>query len=104
MAKPSNTIDTYDQVGIREDLSDVIHNVDPDETPFYSACAKAKATQTYHEWQTDTLRGSQSNAHIEGDDTAAEARTATARLGNYTQRRKKGRPRQGNGLPNPSGS
>ena len=85
MAQPSNTIDTYDQVGIREDLSDVIHNVDPDETPFYSACAKAKATNTYHEWQTDTLRGSQSNAHIEGGDTAAEARTATTRLGNYTQ-------------------
>ena len=36
MAQPTNTFDTYDSVGIREDLSDVIYNVDPSETPFYS--------------------------------------------------------------------
>lgn len=85
MAQPTNTFDSYDAVGIREDLSDVIYNVDPDETPFYSACSKAKAANTFHEWQTDTLRASAENAHIEGDDTTAEARTATTRLGNYTQ-------------------
>ena len=85
MAQPTNTFDSYDMTGIREDLSDVIYDVSPSETPFYSACAKAKATNTYHEWQTDALRASADNAHIEGDDTAAEARTATSRLGNYTQ-------------------
>jgi len=56
-----------------------------EDTPFYSTCAKAKARNTYHEWQTDALRSSAANAHIEGDATAAEARTATTRLGNYTQ-------------------
>ena len=85
MAQPANSFDSYDAVGIREDLSDVIHNITPDETPFYSACSKATAKNTYHEWQTDTLRDSAVNAHIEGDDTTAEARTATVRLGNYTQ-------------------
>jgi len=85
MAQPTNTFDSYDMTGLREDLSDVIYDVSPSETPFYSACAKAKATNTYHEWQTDALRASADNAHIEGDDTAAEARTATSRLGNYTQ-------------------
>jgi hypothetical protein len=40
---------------------------------------------TLTEWQTDSLRASGTNAHIEGDATAAEARTATSRLGNYTQ-------------------
>lgn len=85
MAQPTNTFDSYDMTGIREDLSDVIYDVSPSETPFYSACAKVKATNTYHEWQTDALRASAANAHIEGDDTAAEARTATSRLGNYTQ-------------------
>ena len=85
MTQPTNTVDTYDQVGIREDISDIIHNVDPDETPFYSACARTKAANTYHEWQTDSLRGSANNAHIEGDDTAAESRDSTVRLGNYTQ-------------------
>ncbi|QDP58300.1 MAG: putative major capsid protein [Prokaryotic dsDNA virus sp.] len=85
MAQPSNTFDSYDAVGIREDLSDIIHDVSPEETPFYSACGKSKARNTYHEWMTDSLRASAANAHIEGDATTAEARTATTRLGNYTQ-------------------
>jgi len=85
MAQPTNTFDTYDSVGIREDLSDVIHNISPEETPFYSKSAKKAARNTFVEWQTDSLRASASNAHIEGDTTTAEARTATTRLGNYTQ-------------------
>lgn len=85
MAQPSNTFDSYDAVGIREDLSDVIYNVSPEETPFYSKSGKTTAKNTLTEWQTDSLRSSAANAHIEGDATAAEARTATTRLGNYTQ-------------------
>jgi len=83
--QPTNTFDSYDAVGIREDLRDVIYNISPEETPFLSACKKSKATNTYHEWQTDSLRSSTANAHVEGDVTTAEARTATTRLGNYTQ-------------------
>ena len=85
MAQPTNTFDTYDSVGIREDLSNVIHNISPEETPFYSKSAKKAAKNTFVEWQTDSLRASAANAHIEGDTTTAEARTATTRLGNYTQ-------------------
>jgi len=85
MAQPTHTYDSYDSVGIREDLEDVIYDVSPEETPFYSASAKVKATQAFHEWQTDALRASEANAHIEGDDTTADARTATSRLGNYCQ-------------------
>ena len=85
MAQPTNTFDSYDAVGIREDLSDVIYNVSPEETPFYTRCSKGSASNTYHEWQTDALRASAVNAHVEGDDTVAEARSATTRLGNYTQ-------------------
>ena len=85
MAQPTNTFDTYDSVGIREDLSNVIHNISPEETPFYSKSAKKAARNTFVEWQTDSLRASAANAHIEGDATTAEARTATTRLGNYTQ-------------------
>ena len=85
MAQPTNTLDSYDVKGIREDLSDVIYNISPEETPFYTACAKAKASNTFHEWQTDALRASAENAHIEGDDTVAESRGVTSRLGNYTQ-------------------
>jgi hypothetical protein len=85
MAQPSNTFDSYDAVGIREDLENVIYDISPEETPFYTACKKVTAKNTYHEWQTDALRSSAANAHIEGDETTAEARTATTRLGNYTQ-------------------
>jgi hypothetical protein len=85
MTQPSNTFDSYDAVGIREDLSDVITNISPEETPFHTKSAKTRARNTLHEWQTDSLRASAANAHIEGDATTAEARTATTRLGNYTQ-------------------
>jgi hypothetical protein len=85
MAQPTETFDTYDAKGLREDLSDVIYDISPEETPFYSKCAKVKASATFHEWQTDALRSSASNAHIEGDDTTAGAVTATTRLGNRTQ-------------------
>lgn len=85
MSQPSNTFDSYDVKGIREDLENVIYDISPEETPFYSSLKKVKASNTYHEWQTDALRSSAANAHIEGDDTTGEARVATTRLGNYTQ-------------------
>ena len=85
MAQPSNTFDSYDAVGIREDLSDIITNISPEETPFMTKSGATRARNTLHEWQTDSLRASAANAHIEGDATTAEARTATTRLGNYTQ-------------------
>ena len=85
MAQVGNTFDTYDSVGIREDLSDVIYNITPDETPFYSACKKTKAKSTLVEWQTDTLRSSAVNAHIEGDETSYDAVSPTTRLTNRTQ-------------------
>lgn len=85
MAQPTNTFSSYDAVGIREDLSDVIFDISPEETPFYTKSAKTKVSNTLVEWQTDALRASADNAHIEGDDTTAEARTATVRLNNRTQ-------------------
>lgn len=85
MAQPTNTFDSYDAVGIREDLSDVITNVSPEETPFHTKCRKTTAKNTLVEWQTDALRSSAANAHIEGDETTANAMTATSRLNNRTQ-------------------
>lgn len=85
MAQPVNTLSSYNVKGIREDLEDIIYDISPEETPFYTKCAKAKATNTLHEWQTDALRASRENAHVEGGDTAPEARSVTTRLGNYTQ-------------------
>jgi hypothetical protein len=73
-------------VGRREDLTDVIHDVSPTDTPFMSAIAKGTANSTFHEWQTDALAAaSGTNAVVEGDDPANDSITATVRLGNYTQ-------------------
>lgn len=90
MTQPTGTFDKYAAVGIREDLSDIIYNISPTDTPLMSNIGRVSATQTTHEWQTDALAAaSGSNAAIEGDDTAATAATATVRLKNYTQISKK---------------
>ena len=85
MSQPANTFDTYDAVGIREDLEGMIYDISPEETPLLSAIAKVKATNTLHEWQTNSLRDAAVNAHVEGDATAATAVAPTDRVGNYTQ-------------------
>lgn len=85
MAAPTNTLQTYQAKGIREDLEDVIYRIAPTETPFLSAIAKGKATSTFHEWQTQDLAAAANNAQIEGDDATAAAVAPTARIGNYTQ-------------------
>ena len=72
MAQPANTFDSYDYANaINEDISQIIHNVTPYDTPFYSKCRKTTASNTLHEWLTSSLRASASNAHIEGDATTA---------------------------------
>jgi len=86
MAQPTNTFDTYDSVGEREDLSDVIYSISPTDTPFLSSAAKTKATAVLHEWQTDSLAAAvTNNAVIEGDEATLDASTATTRLSNSTQ-------------------
>ena len=40
---------TYQSIGNREDLSDVIYNISPTDTPFMSSVGKTKATAVYHE-------------------------------------------------------
>jgi len=76
---------TYAAVGMREDLSDVIYNISPTDTPFMSSIGKTKATAVYHEWQTDSLAAAAANAAVEGADATEATLTATTRVGNRTQ-------------------
>lgn len=86
MALPTNAFATYEAVGNREDLSDVIYRIDPTETPFMSGIEKEKATAVNHEWQTQALAAvNTGNAQLEGDAAIADATTATVRLGNICQ-------------------
>lgn len=83
----ANTFLTFGAKGIREQLSDVIYNTDPDDTPLTSLISKARAKSTLNEWQGDVLGAVDgANAQLEGDDIASfPAITATVRLGNYQQ-------------------
>ena len=80
MALPANTLATYQAIGNREDLSDMIYRIDPTDTPFMSGAAKEKATAVLHEWQTQALAAAASNAQLEGDDANTDATTVTVRL------------------------
>jgi len=76
----------YEAIGAREDLSDVIYNISPTDTPIMSSIGKTKATGVYHEWQTDSLAAATTNnALVEGSDASAADLSPTTRIGNYTQ-------------------
>jgi hypothetical protein len=80
------TYKTYTAIGQREDLSDVIYNISPTDTPIMSSIGKTKATAVYHEWQTDSLAAATTaNAAVEGDDATDATMSPTVRIGNYTQ-------------------
>lgn len=84
MAQPTNTHSTYDAKGNREDLSDIIYDISPTQTPVLTMIGKTKATGTKHEWQKHSLTAASStNFVIEGDDATTDASTATTRIFNY---------------------
>lgn len=86
MTVPTGTYQTYTQTNIREDLSNLIFNVDPFKTPILNMSKKNRATQSNHEWDTDSLAAQNlSNAQVEGDDATAQTLSPTARMGNYVQ-------------------
>ena len=82
---------TYDATAMREDLSDVIYDISPTDTPFLSSITgKGTVANTTFEWQTDALAAaSGTNYHVEGAAVGAAATTATTRLTNKTQISKK---------------
>ena len=86
MAQPSETFDSYDAKGNREDLQNKIYQVSPEKTPVLSAIKRMKATNKTHEWQRDSLATpNKDNAVIEGDDRTGTAITATERVANTAQ-------------------
>jgi hypothetical protein len=78
--------DRYTAIGAREDLTDVIYDISPTDTPIMSSIGKTKATSVYHEWQTDALAAATTaNALVEGASATEATISPTTRLGNYTQ-------------------
>jgi len=86
MAIVTNTFTTFDAKGIREDLSNIITNIAPEETPYLSNIGRESISNSLFEFQSDTLAAAAANKQIEGDDVASfDAVTATVRLQNYAQ-------------------
>jgi hypothetical protein len=76
---------TYEQVGKKEDVSDIISNISPTKTPFQSAIGSDKVDNTLFQWQEDSLRSVQDNAKAEGADAADIVVVPTVMRNNQTQ-------------------
>lgn len=86
MAVPTGTFQVHGAIGVREDLSDIIYDISPMDTPLMSNIARKSASQPLTEWQTDALAAAvATNAQIEGDDANVNTAVATARFNNYCQ-------------------
>ncbi len=71
--------------GIREDLSDVIYNISPEETPFVTMAGKRSVSNVLFEHQTETFPAVATTARLEGDTIAAQAANNTVRNSNQCQ-------------------
>ena len=76
---------TYNAPANKEDLSDIITNISPYDTPLYSMFGRGVAKSTYHEWPEEELNPPQANAKLEGADYTFEDAHTPQRKGNYTQ-------------------
>ena len=87
----SNTFDTTNTgpgVSNREDLTDVLTILAPEETPILSSANKERATATNVEWTVDSLSAPSTAGISEGADVTAftDQFAGRARLGNRVQK------------------
>lgn len=85
MATPANAVSTVLTKGKKEDVLDVVYNIDPYDTPFLSSIGKGSAHNIIFQWQTDGLRSPGDNAVIEGEDATINAGSFTTLRDNYMQ-------------------
>jgi len=76
MPTVSGTLKTFDQVGKREDVEDIIYDISPTDTPMLSSIGTSTAGATLHQWLQDSLAPVAANAKVEGAD-AGNASTVT---------------------------
>lgn len=91
MTQPASVYSVYDASGTtgvgkgnREDLSDLVDDISPTDTPTLTALPKVKASAVLHEWTTHALAAAAPNEKIEGDDGAIDAANPKTRLNNRT--------------------
>lgn len=82
--------DSVKAVGVREELSDVIYNLDPFETPVMNSIGRGKCGQKFFEWQVDSLMEGADTAVKEGHDFATQDADVTDRMGSTAQINERG--------------
>lgn len=85
MAALANTKLTTTSVGNREELSDVVNRITPEDTPVYTAIGTGSCVSVHPEWEIDELAPPEDNHHPEGDEYGFDAVESPDRVGNYTQ-------------------
>ncbi len=86
MTTAADGFSTYEAVGIREELHDVISDITPWETPVLSALSSGSCDNRYVEWEVDALPSpATTNYQIEGVNPTIGAVTPPTRVGNRTQ-------------------
>ena len=85
MAKVTNAFDTYTATADREDLSNIIYNISPMQTPFMSSIGTRNVKNVVFDWQTESLPTPSGAGQLEGFELSRAASTATTRASNVCQ-------------------
>lgn len=78
------TFQTYTEVGLKEEISDIITNISPRKTPFQTSIGSEKVTQPIFQWQEDSLRNVSATTAVEGADASDITVAPTVMRNNYT--------------------
>lgn len=82
----AHVAESYDSGNIKEDVSDIIFNIDPSDTPVLSNAGRRDVSNTTFEWNTEDLPSSgATNEKVEGADFTSEAPVQVTRKTNVTQ-------------------
>jgi len=79
------TFTTYDQVGRKEDVSDIISDITPTDTPMFSLIRSEKVSARNFSWLEDSLAAAADNAKVEGADASMATLTSATERSNNTQ-------------------
>lgn len=85
MAVIANTYTSSGRVGNREELSDYVDRITPEDTPIYTMAGKEGSKAITTEWEVETLRAPGANAQVEGDQYNFSALTSPVRQKNVMQ-------------------
>ena len=86
MAIPANSLQTFQSTNNAENVTDIVMNISPIDTPLLTMAKKTTAEATFTQWPIESLSAvDTNNANIEGDDAAIDVSSTPTLVGNFTQ-------------------